>query len=170
MWSPWPGQVPPMTTLTSPSVYRLFVGIDIAAASATVVAIVDGGETTPPMTIAQTPSGFAQLQHHILALEPTPQASLVILEATGSYWIRLATTLVAAGFAVSVVNPHQAHHFANALLKQATTMRLMPTPSRASPRYSSPLRVLHHLPGVAGVRRVPSVDRNHRPARSVPGT
>jgi transposase len=43
------------------------------------------------------------------------------MEATGSYWIALATTLVQAGFAVSVINPKQAHHFAKALLKQAKT-------------------------------------------------
>ncbi len=43
------------------------------------------------------------------------------MEATGSYWITLATTLHAAGFAVSVINPAQAHHFAKALLKRAKT-------------------------------------------------
>lgn len=110
-----------MATPTSPSVYRLFVGIDIAAASATVVAITGADDATPPLTIAQTPSGFAQIQHHLLTLESTPQASLVVLEATGSYWISLATTLATAGFAVSVINPHQAHHFAKALLKRAKT-------------------------------------------------
>jgi transposase len=46
---------------------------------------------------------------------------LVVMEATGSYWITLATTLTQAGFTVSVVNPAQAHHFARALLKQAKT-------------------------------------------------
>jgi transposase len=43
------------------------------------------------------------------------------MEATGSYWISLATALVEAGFAVSVINPKQAHDFANALLKRAKT-------------------------------------------------
>src|SRR5712692_7205837 len=43
------------------------------------------------------------------------------MEATGSYWISLATRLVHEGFAVSVVNPAQAHHFAKALLKRAKT-------------------------------------------------
>jgi transposase len=110
-----------MATPTRPSVYRLFVGIDIAAASATVVAITSSGEATPPLTIEQTSSGFARLQHHLLDLEPTPQATLVVLEATGSYWMRLATTFAAAGFAVSVINPGQAHAFAKALLKRAKT-------------------------------------------------
>jgi transposase len=34
------------------------------------------------------------------------------MEATGSYWIALASTLHQAGFAVRVINPAQAHHFA----------------------------------------------------------
>ena len=44
-----------------------------------------------------------------------------VLEATGSYWITLATTLAEAGFGVSVINPAQAHDFAKALLKRAKT-------------------------------------------------
>jgi transposase len=43
------------------------------------------------------------------------------MEATGSYWITLATSLHQAGYAVSVINPAQAHAFAKALLKRAKT-------------------------------------------------
>ena len=43
------------------------------------------------------------------------------MEATGSYWISLATRLVHEGFVVSVIHPAQAHHFAKALLKRAKT-------------------------------------------------
>ncbi len=43
------------------------------------------------------------------------------MEATGSYWVALATTLTQAGFEVSVINPDQAHHFAKALLQRAKT-------------------------------------------------
>src|SRR5947209_10391201 len=50
-----------------------------------------------------------------------PQAVLVVLEATGAYWINLAVFLHHAGFSVSVINPMQAHHFAKALLKRAKT-------------------------------------------------
>ena len=50
-----------------------------------------------------------------------PSRILVVMEATGSYWISLATRLVHEGFQVSVINPHQAHHFAKALLKRAKT-------------------------------------------------
>ena len=34
-----------------------------------------------------------------------PAATLVVMEATGNYWIALAIVLHQAGFAVSVVNP-----------------------------------------------------------------
>src|SRR5438034_7728060 len=43
------------------------------------------------------------------------------MEATGTYWMALATPLVQAGFAVAVINPAQAHAFAKALLKRAKT-------------------------------------------------
>ena len=46
---------------------------------------------------------------------------LIVLEATGTYWLKLAITLVQAGFTVSVINPAQAHDFAKALLKRAKT-------------------------------------------------
>ncbi len=44
-----------------------------------------------------------------------------MLEATGSYWITLATTLVERGYQVSVVKPKQVHHFAKVLLKRPKT-------------------------------------------------
>lgn len=43
------------------------------------------------------------------------------MEATGTYWMRLATTLAKQGYGVSVINPKQAHDFAKALLKRAKT-------------------------------------------------
>jgi len=43
------------------------------------------------------------------------------VEATGIYWMGLATTLHQAGFAVSVINPAHAHHFAKAQLKRANS-------------------------------------------------
>jgi transposase len=43
------------------------------------------------------------------------------MEATGTYWMRLAHTLHEAGFVVSVVNPVQAHRLAQAQLRRAKT-------------------------------------------------
>lgn len=107
-------------------VYRQFVGIDIAANTAT-AAWLDLDRTptcsTKPatITIEQSPGGFASLQKHLAAIEVAPAETLVVLEATNTCWIRLATVLTEAGYAVSVVNPKQAHEFGKAMLKQAKT-------------------------------------------------
>ena len=105
----------------SSSHYRLFVGIDIAATSCAVAWMRSGAQPTRAITIKQTAAGFADLQHQLLAIEPDPNAVLVVLEATGTYWMRLATYLHEAGFAISVINPAQAHAFAKALLKRSKT-------------------------------------------------
>ena len=107
--------------MTSASNYQLFVGIDIAAATFTVTWTNAGVPTMRPLTLDQTPQGFSTLQQRLQATGIDPAATLIVLEATGSYWITLATTLHHAGYAVSVINPAQAHHFAEALLKRAKT-------------------------------------------------
>ncbi len=107
--------------MTVPPTYQLFVGIDIAAATFTVVWTHGGAPNMRPLTLDQTPQGFLALQQRLQATNVAPAATLVVLEATGSYWITLATTLHHAGYQVSVINPAQAHHFAKALLKRAKT-------------------------------------------------
>jgi transposase len=101
--------------------YRLFVGVDIAAVSATAAWMEAAGRPTRAITISQTAAGYADLQQRLLATGYPASTILVVLEATGSYWITLATTLAEAGFAVSVINPTQANDFAKALLKRAKT-------------------------------------------------
>jgi transposase len=85
--------------------YKLFAGIDVSAATFTVSCMAAGGRPSRPITIEQTAQGYAFLQQQLCASGISPQAILVVLEATGSYWITLATTLAEAGFAVSVINP-----------------------------------------------------------------
>lgn len=110
-----------MSTANPPAEYRLFVGVDIAAKTFTATWMEPGGSLGRPLTLEQTSVGFASLQARLLASGHTPQEILVVLEATGSYWIALATALAQARFRVSIVNPAQAHHFAKALLKRAKT-------------------------------------------------
>ncbi len=102
--------------------YDQFVGIDIAAKTATVV-IQPAADAVPsrPFVIEQTADGLATLQRSLRHGQSNPATTLVVLEATGSYWITLATTLHHAGYAVSVINPAQAHHFAKALLRRSKT-------------------------------------------------
>ncbi len=101
--------------------YQLFVGVDIAATTATVVWQAPGAPATRPVTIEQSPQGFAALERRLRTTGYAPATTLVVMEATGSYWLSLATALADAGFAVSVINAGQAHHFAKALLQRAKT-------------------------------------------------
>jgi transposase len=110
-----------MSELGVPTGYRLFVGIDVAATTATVASQTTGGPVSRPFTIEQTAQGFAALQRRLRGSGYAPGEILAVMEATGSYWLSLATALAEAGFAVSVINAGQAHHFAKALLKRAKT-------------------------------------------------
>jgi len=105
-------------TAASPT---LFVGIDIAAKTLAVAWLRPGEEVSRPITLAQSPQGFAALHERLGQTGGTPPETHVVMEATGSYWIALATTLAHTGYRVSVINPAQAHHFAKALLKRAKT-------------------------------------------------
>lgn len=108
------------TALPSPT-YRLFVGVDIAAKTAAVAWQAPDQPLSRPFTIEQCPSGSATLQTRLQATLIAPADTLIVMEATGSYWITLATKMHQAGYGVSVINPMQAHHFAKALLKRAKT-------------------------------------------------
>ena len=104
-----------------PRTYELFVGVDIAAESARVALLKQDGAAEAEFSIAQTTSGMTELKQALLATKRKAVAVLVVMEATGSYWMRLAMALYEAGFAVSILNPLQACHFAQTLLKRAKT-------------------------------------------------
>lgn len=114
------------------SSYQLFVGIDIAQATATASwltldADADGhsnGQMNRPFTFDQTPKGYAALQRKVTSTGVAPSHTLVVMEATSTYWIMLAAHLHEQGYSVSVVNPAQAHHFAKAQLQRAKTDHL----------------------------------------------
>ena len=83
-----------MTTSSLP--YRLFVGIDIAAKTCAVSWMSASSTPSRAITIEQTPRGFAELLQRLRSLEPQVEAIEVVMEATGIYWMRLATFLVEA--------------------------------------------------------------------------
>jgi transposase len=134
-----------MRTGQTVQTYALFVGVDIAAATATISTQRPGAHASRSFTIDQTPESYTSLVHRLQAMNHAPSKVLIVMEATGSYWINLATRLVHEGFVVSVINPAQAHHFAKALLKRAKTdtidaqtlaqlaMLLQPTPWKPPP-------------------------------------
>jgi transposase len=108
--------------MSSPATpYQLFVGVDIAAQTAVVTWRDAAGRGPRPFTIDQSSAGFALLQQRLEGTGVAPAATLLVLEATGTYWIRLASFLHAADYAVSVINPKQAHDFAKATLRRAKT-------------------------------------------------
>jgi transposase len=109
--------------LSSPTVpdYRCFVGIDIAATSFTTSWTTDGHTLPRALTYAQNPAGFAAFQRQLQATGCPPPQTLVVLEATGSYWVSLAVTLHEAGYAVAVVNPAHLHNYAQSLPRRGKT-------------------------------------------------
>ena len=97
------------------------VGIDVAAASLAVVVLPAAGTPTPARTVANDAAGWRELQRHLRAQGCQPAATLLVMEATGSYWVGAASALVAAGWAVSVVSPASARAYARATLRRAKT-------------------------------------------------
>lgn len=100
--------------------YQLYVGVDIGAASATVQWQHQSGVWGPVLTVLQTQAAYAALTAQLTALA-VPRTTLVVMEATGTYWQALAWALHQAGCVVSVVNPAQPHHFAQLRLQRAKT-------------------------------------------------
>jgi transposase len=90
-----------------------FVGIDVAKASL----VVDAYPASHPLAVSNDPAGFQTLIAFLRPLAP----QLIVLEATGGYERRVAAELLAAGFAVVVVNPRQVRDFARALGQYAKT-------------------------------------------------
>ena len=101
--------------------HTLYVGVDVAAATVTAAWITLGRPVSAPLTVPQTAPGYTALCAKLATTGIAPSDTLVVVEATGSYWITLATALVERGYHVSVVNPKRAQHFANVLLKRAKT-------------------------------------------------
>jgi transposase len=140
-----------MTATPSPPTYQLFVGVDIAAASFAASWLGGGSARERARTFAQTSEGFAAFQSALATNGVPPAATLVVLEATGSYWISLAVTLHQAGYAVSVVNPAHAHAFAHSLPRRAKTDALDAqllaqfASERQPPRWTPPEQVYHEL-------------------------
>jgi transposase len=100
--------------------YRLFVGVDIASRDFTATSLVPGTQAPrEAKSYEQTAPGFERFVKRLQESGIPRADTLVVMEATGGYWVALATTLSQAGFAVSVINSAQAHYFAKAQLKRA---------------------------------------------------
>lgn len=92
------------------------VGIDIAAKTFDMVRRQDG-KSSKVETFSQTPQGHAKAVKRLQALQP----ALVVMEATGIYYLDLAVALVEADLPVAVINPRSFRHFAELKLSGSKT-------------------------------------------------
>ena len=93
------------------------IGIDVAKAQLDVAVV---GTAAKPLQFPNEIDGHTALLAWIQPLAP----QLVVMEATGGHESLIACALQAAGLAVAVVNPRQAHAFAKALGHLAKTDRI----------------------------------------------
>lgn len=98
-----------------------YIGIDVAAVSLAIVRQPPTGGPESAISLPNTAAGWAQLRQQLRQWAVVPAHTLLVMEATGSYWIGVATALHAAGWAVSVVSPASARYYAQARLRRAKT-------------------------------------------------
>lgn len=95
---------------------EIFVGIDVSKAQLD-VAVRPTGET---WGVPHDDAGLDTVVARLQPLRPT----MVVVEATGGWELRLAGALAGAGLPVAVINPRQARAFARATGQLAKTDRL----------------------------------------------
>lgn len=101
--------------------YQYFVGIDIGAQAGSFAWARVGQKVSQACSLSLSLESLPAWLDAFEQLKVAPADTLVVMEATGTYWIRLALVLHQAGYGVSVINPTQAHHFAQAQLRRAKT-------------------------------------------------
>jgi len=132
-------------------IYQLYVGVDIAAKTFTATWATAPTAAPKARTFDQTTAGFTSFQQALAASGVTPPATLVVLEATGSYWIALAVALHQAGYVMSVLNPGQVALFARSLPRRSKTDALDAhvlirfAAERQPPPWTPPEQVYHEL-------------------------
>lgn len=104
--------------MTIPS-YDGVVGIDIAAKTFTATWTL--GDPPRPRQFSQSTDGYQLFDQQLRAVMPDAGMVLVVMEATGSYWIALAVWLHQAGYHVAVINPAQIANFAKSLPRRPKT-------------------------------------------------
>lgn len=95
---------------------EIFVGIDVSKAQLD-VGVRPTGET---WSVPHDDAGLEAVVARLQPLGPT----MIVVEATGGWELRLAGALVGAGLPVAVINPRQARAFARATGQLAKTDRL----------------------------------------------
>lgn len=99
-----------------------YVGADIAAEQIQIDWL-DSHQRQQQVTIGQKKGDYARLVKQ-LTQQTKPEHIQVVMEATGNYWLTFAEYLHQAGLVVSVLNPVQAKHFAQAKMQRTKTDRV----------------------------------------------
>lgn len=94
----------------------MYIGIDISAKTVDMVYRANGKDSKVER-FEQSVNGHTKIIKRLKAL----RSALVVMEATGIYYLDLAVALHAAGLPVCVINPKSYHHFAALKLKQTKT-------------------------------------------------
>ncbi len=101
---------------------RVYVGADIAAESIQIDWHNTGNQQSQQVTLQQHKRDYARLVKQLIR-QVVPEQIHVVMEATGTYWMAFAEYLHQSGLVVSVLNPSQAKHFAQARLQRTKTDR-----------------------------------------------
>jgi len=101
--------------------YNLYVGVDISAKTATVSWGCKSDDLSGPITIKQHRTGWQKLVDKLVSQVDTPETCLVVMEATGTYWMQMALYLYESGLTLSVINPIRSKYFARMMLQQTKT-------------------------------------------------
>jgi transposase len=99
---------------------QIVVGADIGANSIAIHWRDNQTNESQALTIEQKRSDYTRLLKPLLR-RAAAGAIQVVMEATGNYWMAFAHYLHQAGVVVSVLNPSQARHFAQARLQRTKT-------------------------------------------------
>jgi len=91
--------------MSQPKEQKLFVGIDIAAKSFTAAWGTTIQQIGKACTFNQSKIGYRNLVKALKATGIAPEDTLVVMEATSTYWMQVAVALHQASYQVSVINP-----------------------------------------------------------------
>lgn len=105
-----------MSVENNATFYQLYVGIDIAATSFTASHLRPDGKPSKSNNYQQSSESFHKLEQDLLKTGVAPAQILIVMEATGNYWLSLAVFLHGTDFVVSVINPQQSYNYAKSLL------------------------------------------------------
>jgi transposase len=102
---------------------QIYVGADIAADSIQLDWQDSANGPHQQMSLKQQPRDYARWVKQ-LTQQTAAEHVQVVMEATGTYWMAFAAYLHQVGMVVSVLNPVQAKHFAQAKLQRTKTDRV----------------------------------------------